>query len=267
MQNTKSNKVNYDNYAKTFAKSRQNMKWPEIDFILNYIIDIKTSLPFLKHPSILWGRPGRDWGMGLTKECINILDIWCGSWRLINYLDEYVGRDNYDYIWLDYSSNMIEEAKNLNKDISNKKKFIVWDMCDFKIEEKQDLIILVASFHHLLDKNTQIKALNNIKKYLKKGWIIAFTNWNLNSDKNLIKYNSREYSLDIDSALEWKWKLSNKWELNNKNIVNIKIWDNLRQYYSFSILELENLFKNSGFNILCNELWEKERNIISIISI
>ena len=113
------NKVNYDNYAKTFSKSRLNMKWPEIDFILWFF---KSNF------------------LNINNKPIKILDLWCWNWRLINYLWEYFW-DNYEYLWLDFSKNMINEAKLNFPD----KDFITWDMSEFILDQKYlnnfDLII------------------------------------------------------------------------------------------------------------------------------
>ena len=78
-------KVNYDNIAKDFSQSRKNMKWEEIEYFLE------------KYEEEINGK--------------TILDVWCGSGRLLEHFIENLDDLDIDYYGVDASSGMIEEAK------------------------------------------------------------------------------------------------------------------------------------------------------------
>ncbi len=70
----------YNNFSHTFAKSRKNMKWEEIEYFMNFLQ--KVPVP-------------KDLGTGTQ---IKILDIGCGSGRLINYLDKIIPNLDNNYL-------------------------------------------------------------------------------------------------------------------------------------------------------------------------
>ena len=78
----------YDKIAKWFSKSRKNMKWEEINYFLEKYF-LKTE----------------------KKEKISILDVWCWSWRLLEQIAEITWKNDFDYLWVDSSIEMINEAK------------------------------------------------------------------------------------------------------------------------------------------------------------
>lgn len=151
----------YDNFAKTFANSRKNLKWAEVN----------TILEILKNEN-------------LTK----ILDIGCGSGRFLENYKNFFGNSPELYLGLDASQNMIIEAKkNLeNKNKNSTKNF--FEICEMQNLEnffeknnfpKFDAIIFLASFHHLENENERIEVLKSAKKILNENWKIFLTNWNL----------------------------------------------------------------------------------------
>lgn len=212
-------KVDYNDFAKTFAKSRKNMKWEEIYYFFNKI----------------W-----------KFEWLNILDIWCWSWRLVSHIKDYFD-GNFYYTWIDSSSDMISEAK---KEHSNYE-FFTQNMKEISLEKKYDLVFFIASFHHLKTIDERIEVLNNLKKIFKKDSIIFMTNWSLNSEINNEKY----FSSKIPSSENEFWSSD----------YNIKIWEFYRYYHCFSLEELEYIFKEAWFQVIENREFENKRNFISII--
>lgn len=168
-----------------------------------------------------------------------VLDIWCGNGRLLNYLKP----NNLDkfYLWIDESAWMINEAKKEFPDNN----FEVLDMTNLdKLDKRFDILFFIASFHHLKTIEKRQEVLQKSLKLLNKNGLIFMTNWNLLSDFNSKKYQEIQ-----------KW---------NQDF-NIKIWEFSRFYHGFKPEELENLFKNSGVEIIENRIFEWERNIISIL--
>ena len=236
--------MDYNSFAKTFSNSRKNMKWEEIDFFLEKI----PMHPFTK---VGIEQICRDVSLkhleNYSGQKIKILDIWCWNWRLIDIIEnKNLKVDNY--LWVDLSKWLLEEAKILHKSHD----FLEIDMLElYKIEEKFDFIFFIASFHHLKKREEREKVLDYTKNLLKENWVIFMTNWALNSEINEKKYRN----MIID------WSKNNFWSID----YNIKIWDFTRFYHCFSIEELEYLFKKSGFDIIENRLFDNKKNYISII--
>lgn len=212
--------VDYNSFAKTFAASRKNMKWPEIEYFFS------------------------------LKEWKDILDIWCGSGRLIDQYTQYFWLQPENYIGIDLSSWLIWEAKKLYLN----HKFIIWNMleCESLVWDKKfDNIFLIASFHHLEDIQSREKMLQSLYNITLKGWKIYMTNWALESSLNLEKYKDSKIS-----------KSQNKYWSSD---FNIKIWENTRFYHSFSLREIKELSSMVGFTVLENRIFDNERNIITIL--
>lgn len=217
------NKVNYDEFASTFSSSRNDMKWQEIEYFLEKYTE------FIDEKKIL--------------------DIWCGSGRLLDHFIKSPYIFDIDYFWIDASLGMIDEAK---------KKFwgddfMVLDMLDLgKLKVKNfESVFFIASFHHLLTMEERIKVLGELKEIIMPWSYIFMTNWALDSELNRKKYEN--------SFIE---KSQN--EFGSKDF-NIKIWDFYRYYHSFSLQELEYLFKETWYEIIENRLFENQRNFVSII--
>ena len=157
----KDNMANYDNFASTFAKSRKNMSWGELDAILE---DISKN--------------------NFTK----ILDVWCGSGRLLEFYTKKFENLPEKYLGVDNSFLIVEEAKKQFPEAD----FFVSEMQDFdeKFFEKYgkfDAIVLLASFHHLSDISLRKTVLQNLKTFLSPHGKIYMTNWNLREQEKYKK--------------------------------------------------------------------------------
>ncbi|MCK9272466.1 class I SAM-dependent methyltransferase [Candidatus Gracilibacteria bacterium] len=153
-----SNTQSYDNFSKTFSASRKSMKWPEMDYFMDFI---------------------KNKNIGNYK----ILDVGCGNGRLLNYLKQF-SLDKF-YLGIDESVGMINEAKIEHPGHN----FEVLDMTNLdKLDRSFDFIFFIASFHHLKIQKERQEVLQKTLKILNKGGFIFMTNWNLLSPSNLKKY-------------------------------------------------------------------------------
>ncbi len=216
-------KVDYDNIAKDFSKSRKNMKWEEIDyFISSYLSDYESK---------------------------KFLDIGCWSGRLLEQLSNSFDIEKINYLWVDLSSLMVNEAKKTYRN----KDFLVLDMTSIdKIENKNfDFIFFIASFHHLQTLDERLEVLQKAKNLLNKNWIIFMTNWYLNSSVNDEKYKNDV----IEKSKNQFWSID----------YNIYFWEYARFYHCFSLEELSYLFEKNWFEIIENRAFKTNKNFISII--
>ncbi len=218
----KCNMVDYNNFSKTFAASRKNMKWEEVSYFLEQC-----------HPSD------------------SLLDVWCGSGRLLEQYKNHFEKIPDSYLWVDMSEWLIKEAK---KNFPSAH-FLVWNMTELSqhiIDSSFDTIFCIAAFHHLQSYDDRKSVLLQLYKILKKWWKIFFTNWALDSNYNSIKYKKSQIL----------WSLDSFWSSD----YNIKLGQNSRYYHNFSLSELDCLFKEVWFEILENRLFDSEKNIISILT-
>lgn len=207
--------VDYNNFAKTFSKSRKNMKWLEMEYFLEKINFSDT-----------------------TK----ILDVWCGNWRflweLINIFWDKIHKNNY--IWADLSSGLLAEA---GKDYSEFN-FHELNMLNLdNLENKYSDIFFYASFHHLQNIADRKIVLEKTYKLLEKWWKIYMTNWALNSELNKKRYSEAEienskneyWSVDFNIKLAWNDRYYHCFSLDELKILSEDVW--------FKIIE-NRLFEN-----------------------
>ncbi|NVP17297.1 class I SAM-dependent methyltransferase [Candidatus Gracilibacteria bacterium] len=216
-------KVDYDNIAADFSKSRKNMKWEEVNyFISSYLSDFENK---------------------------DFLDIGCGSGRLLEQFGDNFDIEKINYLGLDLSALMIDEAKKSYKN----KDFLVLDMLsiDQIKDRKFNFIFFIASFHHLQTIEERTQVLEKAKKLLKKDGVIFMTNWYLNSP-----INDKKYKNDIIE--------NSKNEFGSIDY-NIYFGEYARFYHCFSLEELSYLFEKTGFRVVENRAFETNKNFISII--
>ncbi len=179
------------------------------------------------------------------KEGDKILDLGCGNGRLIKSLDE--ADKKYDYLGIDFSKNIIEQAKQQFPD----RKFQVNDISDLDFAANSfDMIFSIATFHHLVSKKERLELLNKINTWLKPGGHLFMTNWNLMQPKyrKYIFKNWRHKRAWNDFFIPWQ-----KYSDDNK-----KLW---RYYHSFSIKELEKLLIKSKFKLKPKGVYKTKWNI------
>ena len=213
--------VDYNTFSKDFAESRKNMKWEEIEYFFS-LLENKESL----------------------------LDIGCGSGRLLESYQGYFDLLPTNYLGIDLSAWLLEEAQRSFPDM----KFLEGNMLDVKSLTEGKVfqnIFLIASFHHLRTIDERVDMLQSLYDILPKGWKIYMTNWALDSSVNHDKY--------ISSRLESSENKFSSWDYN------IKFWEHDRFYHCFSLNEIDYLARDAGFIIRENKLFDSQKNIITIL--
>lgn len=109
------------------------------------------------------------------------------------------------------------------------------------IEESFEAILFLASFHHLECEIERIQVLLDIRKLLSPTGRIYMTNWNLREQTRYEK--SHRGNGDFD----------------------IKIGEYSRYYHGFTITELEQIFRETGYRVIENRIFEGGRNFLSIL--
>lgn len=193
----------YNQIAKHFAQSRQKLYWPEIEVFLSWM----------------------EKGFGDKKA--NVLDLGCGSGRLLNYL----AQKNVEYTGMDLSDNLVKEAQKNHPHY----KFLVGQMQDLSAFKNGsfDYIFLLASFHHLETKAERIKTLQELKRILKPEGLIFMTNWNLWQNKSGRKNKKKGYRKYIWQDF-WQ-KLLSKERAFNDTIIPFGVDKIPRYYHAFHL--------------------------------
>lgn len=203
----------YDKNAVSFAISRDKM-WPELKFLF-------------------------DSAKGNEK----VLDVGCGSGRFFNYLKD------TDYTGIDFSKNLINEAK---KRFPNEK-FIVGDALSLPFKDNSfDKVYSIAVLHQIPKEEYRFKALNEIKRVLKKDGVAFITVWNIKSDSKILKSNSSYFLEDknesnkkTDSITQYIINHFKKFRKRRNFFLKRK-----RYYYIFKKKELSKLAKEVGFKVI-----------------
>lgn len=165
-----------------------------------------------------------------AKDGFKILDLGCGSGRLYHLFEEFQG---VEYVGVDQSEGQIEIAKEKFPKLD----FQVVEMTELPFADNEfDIIYCIATFHHLPDEKSRIKALQEMKRVLKSGGHIIMTNWNLNSKSTKKMVEKRKFKQDgQDVMVPW---------LNSDGEVLGE-----RYYHAFSVEELEDLFKKTNLQL------------------
>jgi len=144
-----------------------------------------------------------------------IYDIGCGNGRNMKYVKHtFIGVDNCD--------KFVDMCNN------NNMKAIYSDMTDINLPSNTaDVVMCIASFHHLSNSENRIKALNEMKRLIKINGNIVISIWSINQPK----------------------KTRVTFEKYGDNIV---YWKNIypRYYYIFKLDEIEELIKEVELKII-----------------
>lgn len=172
------------------------------------------------------------------KSGSSVLDIGCGTGRIRQALP-----DNLDYVGLDNSPELLAVARRhyVND------KFVEADARALPLPDKSfDAVLLIAIVHHFLKQDDRLAVLREAKRVLKPAGKLYLSVWNLNRPKF------------------WRqWRGWRKVFIPNQHGNKI-----IRQYYAYTLPNLEKELKEAGFRI--NNIgynahrWLKSRNIVVI---
>jgi len=225
------------------------------DFIqLNRETYNKIARPFSATRKFLW-----DDLLPLKKFVKNgdkVLDVGCGTGRLYHLFKDF---QPLEYIGIDQSEGQIEVARELLPGVN----FAIGEMTKLSFADNEfDVVFCVATFHHLSDEKSRLKALQEMKRVLKTGGHLLMTNWNLFSEWSSAKAKKNKWTKLVGNNLLVPWK-----DNQGKNLGD-------RFYHGFSLEELADLFKQTGFVIVEQHYsprsWQGEKiigngNIVSVV--
>lgn len=194
------NRATYNEVAGAFAGTR-SFVWPDINFLTEYI-------------------KNGDW----------VLDVGCGHGRL----REFIMSKGAQYLGVDYSENLIAEARNNCPE----GKFLVANILNFEPEQKFDAVISVSVLNHF-PVELQAEVIQRIKNLLKLGGYLLVINWNLWNIR-------RKKSV---------WRLPHLGSLKNV-LTTWQTGDGQKKgnlfYYAFIKRDLRRLLEGQGFSVIQN---------------
>lgn len=113
------------------------------------------------------------------KESLKILELGCGSGRLLDQLSNMTDK-HIDYTGIDISAGLLEEADKIKTPKNIHKTFIVTDMLSFLKwldQESYDIIIGIASVQHLPTKKARLLCTKYSYRALHYWGLFIMSNW------------------------------------------------------------------------------------------
>jgi len=206
----------YNTHATHFSQTRKKHR-PEIEHIIDYI----NTLP---------------------QKTLHILELGCGDWRLYAYLSKQT-KKTIKYTGVDIADKLLAIGKKAYPDA----KFIHTDMIDFIQKGKQesiDIIICLASFHHLPWEKQRLFLLKSSYRLLKYDGQLIMTN------RALSQWFMKKYRKPLSTSLiKYIFSLGQK-SRRDVYIPRSRQWE--RYYHMFHPAQIARLWKQAGFMIKTN---------------
>lgn len=202
------NRAAYNKIAADFSQTREKPLWPELFELKKYI---------------------------KNRDCI--LDIGCGSGRLLRLFDDI----DVDYIGIDRSQNLLDQARSKWANCNEKVKFWQGDMLrmDF-CDNNFDAVFMIASLNHL-PACCHHQALSEAFRVLKPGGYLLMTNFNL-------------WRFSIKDKTAWRHKLRFSKDAISHNAAGCKgiitFWNGQPlYYYAFTLREIKRKCQKACFDV------------------
>ena len=114
----------------------------------------------------------------LNKKGLRLLDLGCGNGRHLEYAQK-IGFCDVNLVGCDFSENQLSVTREKGFEV------VLADLESLPFETNSfDVVICIASFHHLLDREEQLKALCEMRRVVKSDGVILLSNWF--PDKNFL---------------------------------------------------------------------------------
>jgi len=166
------------------------------------------------------------------KEKLKLLDLGCGTGRFLQ-LAQKQGFQNKNIIGYDYSTGQLNITKSKGFQTQ------IGDLINLPfLNSSFDVILCIAAHHHLLEKESQIKALKEMKRVLKPNGKILLSNW----------HPSKDFSITQEEKRKFVYLDKNRKKVKVTFTMDNKKYD--RYYYMFEPEEIKILCKEAGFKIL-----------------
>ncbi|MBI2634850.1 methyltransferase domain-containing protein [Candidatus Peregrinibacteria bacterium] len=163
-----------------------------------------------------------------------LVDLGCGNGRFHSFIREH---RKIDYVGIDNSDKLLEKARQNHPDTN----FLKGDLLKIPLPDKNaDVVVAIASFHHLPSRAHRLQSLGEIHRVLKNNGTLIITVWNLFQPK---------YRRHINKAHIRSLLTLGKYHWHDTFIP----WSDSgidRYYYAFKAEELRKILELAGFKIL-----------------
>ncbi|PIR06147.1 MAG: hypothetical protein COV55_04700 [Candidatus Komeilibacteria bacterium CG11_big_fil_rev_8_21_14_0_20_36_20] len=182
------------------------------------------------------------------KDNFKVLDLGCGNGRIIKLFE--MNNKKCDYLGIDFSEKLIKEGQQKFPQAN----FKVGDITkvDFSAQSF-DMVLIIATFHHLATKQERLDLLNKINSWLKPGGYLFMANWNLMQPKYLKYYFRRFFDKKSWNDFLIPWRADQKETL----------W---RFYHSFTVGELKSLLERTNFKLEPKGVYKTEWNVNAFVT-
>lgn len=221
----------YDSQAQHFHHTRAFHKRPELSHIQElvdtYTITNKNNAP----------------------HDISLIDLWCGTWRIYQWIHDIYswdqGKKSIIYTWVDLSRGMIDQCRSNYPNWN----FIHQDMISYLWtlwQQSTDIILCLASFHHLTNLQDRLTFLHNAYRALEYWGKLVLVN------RSFSDWFQNKYAPAIKSAY-WKY-IYTLGTSHKRDIFVPRIDGNTKQvykryYHIYTLAELEKLIAYTPFQI------------------
>lgn len=104
-----------------------------------------------------------------------VLDLGCGNGRLLDALPTPL-----NYVGVDLSEALIEQARSKFVDHSSQPQFTVGDMRDLPFDDASfHHVFVISSLYHIPSRIERQRVMNEVARVLKPGGYVFMTNWDL----------------------------------------------------------------------------------------
>lgn len=177
------------------------------------------------------------------KEKNRVLDFGCGNGRFYEMIKDL----NVDYYGVDISERLLEIAK---QKVSGGHFYLIGEDLNLPFADDYfDVVISIATLHHIPSSFLRKKILGDFFRTLKRGGYLLLTVWDFYRGKNK-RYLFLNLLRQIKNILFFK-----KRDLSYKDI--FIPWKNekgeelgKRYFYAFSLLDMKELLNKAGFKII-----------------